>query len=254
MGIVDDPLAETMLHRPQQVLARCFRYPVFARLARSATFSFLAARTLFFDEAVTSALDSDIRQVAIVGAGYDSRAWRLARPDVHFFEIDHPATQLDKRRRAPIGPTFVAADLNVERLTTLLPAAGFSPSIPTVFVVEGLTMYLRESTVRGLLGDLATLGPSGSRLAANFTVRGGGSVSAVSRLIAWTTRKTWQARGEPTFGWVRADSLPDLLLDSGWATYEVVPAPHLAQRYLADSVLQLEGLNPGAICIAAGRA
>lgn len=209
MGVVEDPLARSMLHRPHRVLARCLRIPPLTRLARSPTLTFLAARTRFFDEAVESALDSGIEQVAIIGAGYDSRAWRFGRSGVRFFEVDHPATQHDKRRRAPAGgPTFVAADLTTERLTDVLPAAGYDASTMSLFVVEGLTMYLPESTVRTVLTDLATLSPAGSGLAANFTVKGGGSVSPVSRAIAWITRTTWRARGEPTHGWVRSDTLP----------------------------------------------
>jgi methyltransferase (TIGR00027 family) len=244
-----------MLHSPQRALERAFGYPPFTRLARSPTFSFLAARTRFFDDAVTSALDRGIQQVVVIGAGYDSRAWRLARRNVRFFEVDHPATQRDKRRRAPHdGPTFVTADLNSDRLMALLPQAGLDLSKPTVFIIEGLTMYLEESTVRTVLSDLATLGPDGSRLAVNFTIRGGGSVARPSRAIAWITRRTWQARGEPTYGWVRADSLPDLLLATGWNAHDVVPAPELGSRYLTGSGLQLDGLNAGAICVAAERA
>lgn len=179
MSVIDDSLAERMLHRPQRVLAETFRLPVLKGLARSPTFSFLAARTRFFDEVVTAALDDGIRQVVIVGAGYDSRTWRLGRPEVRFFEVDHPATQRDKRRRAPPsdGPTYVPLDLVSDRLETGLPSAGFDPSTPAVFVLEGLIMYLPEHTVRVILTDLAGLSPPGGRLAVNFTVQGGGSVA-----------------------------------------------------------------------------
>ena len=58
----------------------------------------LAARTRFFDEQVLAALDRGIRQVVIAGAGYDDRALRFRSPGVRYFELDHPATQADKRR------------------------------------------------------------------------------------------------------------------------------------------------------------
>ncbi|MBA2625656.1 MAG: class I SAM-dependent methyltransferase [Acidimicrobiia bacterium] len=47
------------------------------------------------------ALDAGIEQVAVIGAGYDRRAWRFHRDGVQFFELDHGATQQDKARRAP---------------------------------------------------------------------------------------------------------------------------------------------------------
>jgi O-methyltransferase involved in polyketide biosynthesis len=136
----------------------------------------------------------------------------------------------------------------------LLPAAGFDSSTPTVFVIEGLTMYLSESTVRTVLSDLATLCPLGSRLAVNFTVRGGGSNSPVSAAIARTTRAIWRARGEPTHGWVRAQTISEVLRATSWNAHDVVPAPQLAARYLHGLDLKLDGLNPGAICVAAVRA
>lgn len=256
MGVINDPHAAAMLHRPYRALARCLTWPPLSRLARSPTLAFLAARTRFFDDAVTSALDGGVQQVAVIGAGYDSRAWRLARPGVRFFEVDHPATQRDKRQRAPgPGPAYVAADLGSDRLSALLPLAGFDASRPTVFIVEGLTMYLPETATRTLLSDLAALAPPDSCLAANFTVTGGGSVSTPSRAVAWLTRKTWQARGEPTHRWVQPHLLPELLSSSGWMANDLVNGPDLAARYLTGQPnrMLLDGLNPGAICVAADR-
>jgi methyltransferase (TIGR00027 family) len=252
MGVLDDVLAASMLRTRSKFTSYALRYWPLTRLGRSPTFSFLAARTCFFDHAVNAALDDGLGQVAVIGAGYDSRAWRLARPGVRFFEVDHPATQHDKRQRAPAGgPCYVAADLRVDRLTELLPAAGFDRAIPTVFVVEGLTMYLSEAVVTMVLCDLASLAASGSRLAVNFTVRGGGSVSVVSRAIAKAVRTTWRMRGEPVHGWVRPEALSGLLFTAGWALREAVIAPDLAERYLAGSSLSMHGLNPGAICVSA---
>jgi O-methyltransferase involved in polyketide biosynthesis len=60
---------------------------------------YLRARTAFFDRAVLTALDAGLAQVVIGGVGYDGRALRYARPGVRWFELDHPATQADKRER-----------------------------------------------------------------------------------------------------------------------------------------------------------
>ena len=253
--MVDDPLAETMLHTPQRLLARSLRHRPLAPLVRSPTLTFLAARTRFFDHEVTAALDQGMAQVVVVGAGYDSRAWRLARPGVSFYEVDHPATQHDKRACAPPGgPTYVAADLERDCLQRCLPAAGFNATERAIFVVEGLTMYLPEDAVRTVLGNLAHLSPLGSRLAVNFTVRGGGSVSNPSRAIAWALRVSAHVRGERTHGWVRPPALRALLSETGWNVREILSGPELAARYLTQSRVQPGGLNPGAICVAADRA
>ena len=255
MHVISDPFAYSMLHLPHRILARGLQAPVVSRLARSPTFTFLAARTLFFDRETTAALDDGVAQVVIVGAGYDTRAWRLGRGEVTFYEVDHPATQTDKRQRAPApDPVYVSADLETERLSSLLPESGFETNRRSVFVVEGLTMYLPRASVELLLRDLAAVGGPASRLAVNFTVQGGGSASGVSRFIAWLTRTTWRWRGEPTHGWVEPDALPDLLQQAGWTVRDIVPAPELASRYLDGGDLRTDGLNPGAICVSADSA
>ncbi len=78
---------------------------------------YLRVRTSFFDRVVLNALERGTIQVAAIGAGYDGRALRYAKPGVRWFEVDHPVTQRDKRQRlqrlAIPAPelTFVAADL-----------------------------------------------------------------------------------------------------------------------------------------------
>jgi methyltransferase (TIGR00027 family) len=59
----------------------------------------MARRTAFFDRASLAALERGVRQVVVLGAGYDGRALRFATPGVTWFEVDHPATQSDKRAR-----------------------------------------------------------------------------------------------------------------------------------------------------------
>ena len=112
LGVVDDPHAEAMLRLPWRAMAAALRLPALRSLGTGPTFAYLAVRTLFFDAAIRTALDQGVLRVVVVGAGYDSRAWRLARPGVEFIEIDHPDTQADKRRRAPSGgPHYMPLDL-----------------------------------------------------------------------------------------------------------------------------------------------
>src|SRR5260370_26697945 len=60
---------------------------------------YLEARTRFFDRVVIGAIDRGVRQIVVGAAGYDGRALRYARSGVRWFEVDHPATQRDKRDR-----------------------------------------------------------------------------------------------------------------------------------------------------------
>jgi methyltransferase (TIGR00027 family) len=170
MGVLDDPLAPAMLTGSMAAIVKVVTYLPTRLAARSVTLAGLAARVLWFDAQVVGALDSHISQIAVIGAGYDSRAWRLRRPGVQFFEVDHAATQEDKVRRAPgPGPIYVGADLTTDRAPEALIAHGLDPARPTLFVLEGVTMYLDEDVVRLRLAELRTLSAPGSRLAVDFS-------------------------------------------------------------------------------------
>jgi methyltransferase (TIGR00027 family) len=136
----------------------------------------MAARTRWFDDATVDALDRDVKQVVIVGAGYDGRALRFGGGDVRWIEVDHPATQADKRRRvAALGlsrepVTFVAMDLIEGDVDAELVRAGHDDTAATLFVCEGLLGYLPMSTIQSLLHTLRQRSAGRSTLAANFRV------------------------------------------------------------------------------------
>jgi methyltransferase (TIGR00027 family) len=225
LGVIDDPYAKAMLRLPWRVTASALRLPGLRSRGRSPIVAYLAARTLFVDAAVRNALDEGIQRVVVVGAGYDSRAWRLARPGVEFTEIDHPETQTDKRRRAPSGgPQFVPLDLTVQSIP-LSPAE----AKPTIAVVEGVTMYLGEPQLARLLGSLAA---PGNRLVVNFGI-GGGRARPTRRAVRAAASAGGEAfRYEPT----RADAMA-LLRRTGWRATEIMTGRELADRYLRDTAL-----------------
>jgi methyltransferase (TIGR00027 family) len=144
---------------------------------RDGFFTFLVARTHFFDDAVIRAIGRDVRQIVILAAGYDARALRFRTPGVQFFEVDHPATQHDKRERLQgvgaslDGITFVAADFTEPGLDAALARAGHDASEPTQFLCEGLLRYLPEQSFRDLLRTTATVAAPGSELAASISTR-----------------------------------------------------------------------------------
>lgn len=169
LGVIDDPFAAQMLSGAMSPIHRFARRLPRRTWSRAVTLAGLAGRVCWFDREVTDALDAGITQVVTIGAGYDSRPWRLRADGVRFFELDHPATQTDKRRRAPgDGPDYVAADLIQDDVVVRLVASPFDPSQPALFVVEGVTMYLEEPVVRHQLGALAAESARGSRLAVDF--------------------------------------------------------------------------------------
>lgn len=122
----------------------------------------MGLRTRYIDDCVVRALSSGIRQVVILGAGLDTRAARLAREGVGFFEVDHPASQADKRDRLsrfegyPLGAaTFVPCDFERDDFVLSLEDAGLQRSAPACFVWEGVIYYLVEEAARLTLERLA---------------------------------------------------------------------------------------------------
>jgi len=116
----------------------------------------VAVRTRYFDEQILAALGRGLRQLAIVAAGMDSRAFRLELPPgTRLHEIDQPAVLAYKDERlggaSPKAERIlVPVDLR-EDFPAALRAAGFDPGRPTAWLLEGLFPYLAESDVRRVL-------------------------------------------------------------------------------------------------------
>jgi methyltransferase (TIGR00027 family) len=239
--VIDDSLAESMLKTPWRELAKVLRWPGIARAGRNGTFGYLAGRTLFYDAAVLDTLDGGATQVVVLGAGYDSRAWRLARSEVRFFEVDHPATQADKRLRAPAGgPVYVAADLDSESVAEPLKAAGFSSTEQTVFVAEGLIMYLSEDRVRSLFESLSHLRAPASSLVTNAGIGFADDRLSVGSLVH---RGLIALRGERFKFCLRPDQVSEFLGETGWTVATALTGAEVAQRYLLDTRFPFDQLQ-----------
>jgi len=122
----------------------------------------VALRTWFLDARVALAMDAGVAQVVILGAGLDTRAARLARPGVRFFEVDHPSSQAHKLAAVAAlegyprdAASYVGCDFEKEDFLTRLEAGGFRVDAPAVIVWEGVTYYLTEGAVRSTLRRIA---------------------------------------------------------------------------------------------------
>jgi methyltransferase (TIGR00027 family) len=194
----------------------------------------LEARTRFFDTQVKEAVRQGVEQVVVLGAGYDDRALRFRSVGVHYFELDHPSTQSDKRRRlegmgADLGElTLVPVDFRQGDTDAVLEEHGHRPERPTLFLCEGLLVYLDEDAIVGLLTVLRTRATRGSVLAASLAVHAEGvdSGRAVDRANAGrpeATTEPWRTILPPTAhlalvtrsGWRVSDSLDDASYDTG---------------------------------------
>lgn len=153
-------------------LARSLRAPVPVQLPGMA--AYIAARTSFFDDQLLAACERGAGQVVILGAGYDGRPVRFRQPNVAFFEVDHPDTQADKRRRLAdldVDATdvrWVELDIGHDRADTVLATSGHEASVKTHFMCEGVTAYLPIAVLRELLRSVRSCAAPGSTLAIDF--------------------------------------------------------------------------------------
>jgi len=159
----------------------------------------IALRTAAIDSAVRDAIAVGATQLVILGAGYDGRAWRMPElAGVKVFEVDHPATQADKRAHLSELPppkgivTFVSMNFETESLDTALQRAGHDRSTPTCWIWEGVVMYLRRDVMRATLASIAGRSARGSTLIVNYhTIHRGVFARLLFRLIGEPQVSAW---------------------------------------------------------------
>jgi O-methyltransferase involved in polyketide biosynthesis len=215
----------------------------------------IEARTRFVDGQVTAALASGVQQIVICGAGYDDRALRFRTEGVRFFELDHPATQADKAARLRAvgaegvrfleldhpatqadkagrlramgaegeGLIVVAADFGTDDVAAVLDRAGHDRGCPSLFICEGLLVYLDQPTCHRLLAGLAARAQAASVLAVSLSTHAAGLDSAAVAAAANARRRTGEA--EPWRTILPADEYLALVADSGWAVTSVAESP-----------------------------
>ena len=172
LRVVNDPMAWRFLGMPFRFVALLARNRACrALLCRYIDYRWpgsrtsLIARTRWIDDYLTRALNSGARQVVLLGAGFDSRPYRLAATGrVQFFEIDHPNTSAVKRGHVarslgtlPAHVRFVPVDFRRQSVRQALEEAGFDPSERSLFLWEGVSNYLTEESVRETLSFVAGL-------------------------------------------------------------------------------------------------
>jgi methyltransferase (TIGR00027 family) len=120
----------------------------------------LTLRTMHIDAKVRAAAAEGLDELVILGAGLDSRAYRMTEElaKTRVFEVDFPPTQEDKKRRVktalgkvPGNVTYVGIDFAKQTLDEVLLAVGHRPSAKALFLMEGVTMYLAAEAVSSTL-------------------------------------------------------------------------------------------------------
>jgi methyltransferase (TIGR00027 family) len=220
------------------------------RLALPGIVSHWMRRKRAIDRLTRDAAREGFRQLVVLGAGLDTLPFRMHAKGTfdHVISADHPATLSIVRpavqQRIAIaaessrsqGIELVEIDLAGDDLPAVLARCRlFDPRLDTLFVAEGVLMYLPPRAVAALLRTLATVSNGRRRLVASWMLADPGGAIGFSGQSRWVDR--WlQSRGEPMLWASSPESLPSQLAELGWSRVRLID---LAERAADDPVIGL---------------
>lgn len=244
--VIDDPWAHLFLSAPTRRALAAWSGSLTGRVLRAlgtTGTTYVPLRHRFIDDHLVAALDAGATQVVLLGAGYDTRAYRFAdrldgRP---VFEVDLAAISRAKaataaKNAAELPSTNVVRveiDFESETLDEVLPAHGFEVGATTFFVWEGVPMYLTRGAVKATLDSVHELGGDGSQIAHDMwhLVDDPGPLGTARR----SAPGALSLIGEPvTFG-VHPEDYDALLGRHGFRVIDLAMAGDLRDRYAPDT-------------------
>lgn len=244
--LFDDPYAIRFLPLKHRAIVHLLQLPVIGPALLSfrerqvpGVMGNLLCRTRFIDDTLREALSKKFQQCVILGAGLDSRPYRiLGKEQVSVFEVDHPATQAWKRSRiesfhdeVPTQVTFVPVDFEREELGRALDTCGFEEEVKTLFIWEGVTQYITAQAVDSTFRYISNVVSPGSRIVFTYIHRGliEGSVEmeGAEKLLS-----ELQRQGEPWRFGIDPAELSEYLDVHGFRLIEDVGAADYRERYL----------------------
>jgi methyltransferase (TIGR00027 family) len=253
--ITEDPEAIEMLSPGLRMAVRAMRSPWLRRSAARAfdrqtpgLWGGMVARKRYADDQVAAALSAGIRQFIILGAGFDTRSFRLIAPaGAEAYEVDLPANIARKERvlrrrfgRIPEHVSLVAVDFENDDLNKTLVTRGFQPDQPTMFVIEAVTQYLTEDAAEKLFADLSTA-PASSRLIFTYVRQ---DFLDGDQLYGWeTAHRKWVVQDRFwTYG-IAPEAVGKLLARHGWTECEQVGAEEYRARYFQPAGRDLAAMD-----------
>jgi methyltransferase (TIGR00027 family) len=140
----------------------------------------IPSRTRYIDEYLNECIEDGIEQLIILGAGYDSRAYRIEnlKGRVTVFEVDHPATQERKIEKVqkmlsplPSNVVYVPIDFDKEKLSQKMFQSGYDKGKKSLFIWEGVTPLITAEAVDETLHFVAKNSGPGSSIIFNYILK-----------------------------------------------------------------------------------
>jgi len=241
--LVSDDLALSILPAGQRALVRAMRWPLLRRLTISAgeravagSWALITCRKRYIDEKLDEALEG-IDAVVILGAGMDTRAYRLVhRSDIPVFEVDL-AVNIARKKAAvqraiggvPASVHLVPLDFERDDLIGTVTRNGYRADSRTFFIWEGVTQYLTEDAVRATLGALQAA-PAGSRLV--FTYIRKDFIDGVNMYDAAILYKRFRQRQQLWRFGLEPEAVSGFLSEYGWRLVEQAGPEYFLRNYI----------------------
>ena len=207
--------------------------------------TFIAVRTRFAEDSLAAAYERGVRQLVILGAGFDTYAYRGSlRERVRIWEVDHPATQEWKRRRlaevgiaVPGSLTFAPVDFESQTLAEGLEQAGFDTQAAAFFTWLGVVPYLTRDAIRSTLGYVAGL-PGGAHAVFDYADPPHTLPPEVRAAHDLRAARVAQL-GEPFQSFFDPGELRIMLTELGFREVEDLGPRQIAARYFPDRPVSL---------------
>jgi methyltransferase (TIGR00027 family) len=223
-------------------------------------YEYVICRTKVIDECVLLAARKNITQIVILGAGFDSRGIRFADQvgGARFFEMDVPVTQNAKIARyremkihSPEDLIYIPIDFDHESIPDKLSTHGFEKDVRSLFILEGLTMYLQPQSIAELFSTISDLAGEGSEIVFDFihasVVRGENRYTGERELVNSVSGQSERF----CFG-IEKGGLPQFLAGFDFDLVEVLAAEDLRDRFFRDDSGKPVAEVNGTHCIALG--
>jgi methyltransferase (TIGR00027 family) len=213
--------------------------------------AYFVARTRFIDDVLEARLGAGLEQVVIMGAGYDSRALRYEqmKTSVNVFEVDHPATQQAKVAKLaeifgslPGHLHLVPVDFTRDTLERRLHDSGYEPDRRTLFIWEGVTMYLTQPAVDEALAFVSRCSGSGSSIIFDYT-HPSEIDGTCSRLEATMWRKSVERLGEALLFGIEEGTIEAFLGPRGFSVITNANSDFMKRRYFTG-INQSRAITP----------
>ena len=203
----------------------------------------IVARIRYIDEVLLECVAADFKQLVIIGAGYDTRAYRIegVKENLRVFEVDHPITQQVKVEKIkeifeslPDHVVYVPVVFGSDRLDQKLIESGYNPELKTLFVVEGLLMYIPPPAVDGLLSFVVNATGGGSAFVADYFTTA--VIDGTSTLPeAWALRQFVESEGAPLQFGIEEGNTEAFFKERGFGAVTAVSSAACKESYFKNA-------------------